>query len=43
MQRNEDDVLRTELLAPLGADRDVVSETWKAAVLAKGFVEVADE
>ena len=40
MQRNEDDVLRTQLLADRGADRDDVSAAWKAAVLPKGFVEV---
>ena len=43
MQRNEDDVLRTELLAPGGADRDDVSEAWKAATVAKGFIEVPNE
>ena len=42
MQRDEDDVLRTELLAPGAVDRDDVSAAWKAAAIAKGFVEVND-
>ena len=40
LQRTEDDVLKTQLLADRGADLDDVSAAWQSAAIAKVFVVV---